>query len=257
MIPISIEFDDLVGEFDLSQRELEGLIDHSVKELAVQFGKAWEDEAKYNLAGTRNQYIQGLVVGDEGIFKGSVSLVGFLPNAIESGLSAFDQKQGFSQSNKRKMKKDGGWYLTVPFRHATPDALGESSVFSSVLPPEVYSVMKSKRGNPITGRKVLSRGELPAQHRIPSTRKAIQVGSQNFLKYKHKSAKYEGLRKNESVKGGSYGTFRRVSDKSDTNAWIHPGILARNFAEQAFNNFDIDRTLDIIVDEYLVSLGVL
>jgi hypothetical protein len=37
---------------------------------------------------------------------------------------------------------------------------------------------------------------------------------------------------------GMYNVFRRVSDKSDPNSWIHPGFKSKDFLSQVSNKID-------------------
>ena len=129
IVPIQIDTGDLSSEFDLSSRDLDGLKAYVIQELSVGLAENWQSQAALGLRGARSEYIAGLKVFEEGRFKGGVQLIGWLPNAIESGLAAFDMKVGFYRSPKAKRKKDGGVYLVIPHRLAAPESLGESQVF--------------------------------------------------------------------------------------------------------------------------------
>jgi len=49
----------------------------------------------------------------------------------------------------------------------------------------------------------------------------------------------------------TYMTFRRVSDKSDENSWIHKGFEAHNFMEKALEESQVDKVFAECRDEFL------
>ena len=49
-------------------------------------------------------------------------------------------------------------------------------------------------------------------------------------------------------------TFRRVSDKSDPNSWIHPGFDARKFMDKALDQTQIPQVVDMVLDNFLSQL---
>lgn len=265
MIPLYIDIRDLIAEFNLSQSDAFRFIDSAVKDVAAAFYYEWGMKAKNSLSSTRNQYINSLQVVDDGLFKASVILRydNKLVKMIEEGASPFDMKRGFKNSSKVKYSKDGGWYLTVPFRYAASTSLGEDEIFSGILPPSVYEVAVRKEtdipyysGSRSSG---LKTEELPAQHREPNVRAYIPETKTTpaFEAYKNKTAQFAGLIK---VKDGTTGqtrgymTFRRVSENSDKNSWIHKGLLKRDFAQQALESLDIEKIIDFSRDKFLKSL---
>lgn len=256
--PIKIDTSALSREFSLSKREVDGLIGFTVKRITAQIAKNWETEAKNNLQKTRFDYIQGLYVGEEGPLVGIVGLKGWLPNAIEQGLQPFDQKIGFSKSSKA-IRKNNSWYLTIPFRYATAGSVAESSVFSGTLPEEIQEIYNEENVKPVQiGSFFLEKNtpmkNVPEEFSKPGRREAIPE-SRAFQEYQHKTSMFEGLIKSELKNNSQYVTFRRVSDKSDPNSWIHSGIEARHFAEKAVNNPNINFEIQKSIDKYLQSLG--
>lgn len=264
MIPVLIDTSTVAAEFSLSSQDAKDMVSFVVKELTARFAKSWDDEAKRALKSTRQLYRSSLVVGEQGPFTGYVMLVNKLSNMIESGASPFDIKVGFARSSKAKRTAGGGWYLTVPFRHATPGALGENEVFSNIMPTSVYAVAKKleptvstlggvKRGGS------LQVNQIPSPHNIPRTRAMIVTKSKTFEEYKHKHSIYEGMQRSqktyEKATQGSYVTFRRVSSNSDKNSWIHKGIEARRLSDKALANTNIPHEVDMAVDNFLTRLG--
>ena len=265
MIPVFIDTRDVSAEFNLSREDVNAMISSTIKGITATFARNWDNVAKQALKSTRQIYRSSIVVGEEGPFTGYVMLVNSLPNMIESGASPFDMKIGFSQSSKRKSSKGGGWYLTIPFRMASPGSLGESEAFSSVMPQSVYNAVKSNQsqqtamGGTVQQGRGLSPSQIPAEFQIPKSRAMIQTQDRVFEEYKHKHSIYEGLRKGsktyENATQGQYGTFRRVSSRSDANSWIHKGLAAQNLAERAMAMTNVPYEVDRTVDNFLKSLG--
>ena len=259
MIPITIDATELGQQFNLSQKEIDGLMSFIVKGVTARFAMLWEEQAEKNLKSTRNEYIRSIYVGEEGPFVGFVKLTGMLPNMVEQGSQPYDEKEFFGKSDKRKFNKKGEWYLTIPFRHAWAGALGESSVFTNILPNEIWSIVKNFEPPSNKGER-LNLGAIPGEYAIPKVRPEIVVENKVFEEYTHKNSIYEGLQREEQkysqASQGQYVTFRRVSENaSDSNSWINGGIQAYNLAEKALDKLDIGREGEIAVDNYLQSIG--
>jgi hypothetical protein len=238
MINLAIDMSDFIDQSSLSEMEIDGFKSLLLDRLADGFKEKWQDEVNSNLHSTRREYERGMFVDrpdDSTVVMGVIATKSRLAVDLELGKEAFDEKQGFANSAKRTMKKDGeGWFLTIPFRHAVPTALGEASSFNSVMPLSVYLLAR-------TANRPLKLGQLPVGQQVKEVRPAIQVGGKTFGAYQHKSARYEGLfRFEDKDEGrGQYMTFRRVSDLSDPNSWIHPGFLPRNFLGKALEKTDV------------------
>jgi len=166
-----------------------------------------------------------------------------LVKMLEEGCSAFDEKIGFSQSDKKKIKKDKGWYLTIPLTHGTPNTTGE--FVGPPMPVEIHKEMLKKPTDvpTTTGMRTegLKLGEIPDEYQPPKSRALIEATgtNQRWEEYKHKASIYAGIIKTTSSVTGQSGyiSFRRVSDKSDPDSWIHPGFEERNFMDKALDEF--------------------
>ncbi len=250
MIPIAIDISQFAETFAIPEDDIRTFTNNVVSEVATEFSMYWEKEAGA-LGSARDEYMNSIYVERVGSDAYEVGLRGWLPNSIESGVSAFDMKTGFKNSNKVKYNKDGEWYLTIPFRFATPGALGESTVFTSKMPSEVYEKAKG-----LQPREQLAKKDVPKEFQIPKVRKGAITESKVFKDYQQKHSIYEGIQKKQSqtAKGTTYMNFRRVSENSDPDSWIHTGIDARNFAESALGKMDIPATVDKIVRKYIDSL---
>jgi len=254
MEPIIIDFSQVADEFNLDRKIVNDLIDFVIKKLTARVAYNWESLARQTLHATRWQYINSLKVGEAGPRTGYVKLIGVVPNMVEQGVSPFDMKEGFSHSKKAKMKVNGGWYLTIPFRWATPGALGESEVFSGVMPDEIYKIVKSKPQG-----KGLKISDIPPDLRINRTRAMVVSKSKTFEAYQHKSPIEAGIVRlpniNPTLNQGTYFSFRRVSDLSDPDAFIHTGITARNLSQKALTITNVPFEVQKSTDRFLHELG--
>jgi hypothetical protein len=186
---------------------------------------------------------------------------------LENGVGAFDMKQGMMKSAKVKYTKTGGWYMTIPFRFATSDAIGENESFSSVMPQEIYDLVKNfspqktQIGGNSKSAESLKSGDIPNQFIAPKSRNSVinETLNKTFDAYTHKSSIYEGMQKSsktyEGGQGSSYNSFRRVSGNSDPMSWIHSGIQRYNLSQQAIENTDVDLIIDNTVDKLLSEMG--
>ena len=270
LIPIVISIDDIQAEYQsLTVDQIEQMIDNVVKGLTVRFASSLEHNAEQSLHSTRSRYIRNIRVIDSGRLEGTVLLdysKDPLVQMIEEGADAFDIKQGLLNSPKVKVGKKGGKYITVPFRFATPGAVGEAEVFTSQLPIPVYQVVKSKiQDIPVSGGGVCSAGlklsEIPVAFQTPKTREKIvdTAGNTLFEEYVNKHSIYEGVVKTNDPTTGqnTYNSFRRVSEKSDKNAWIHPGITAHNLVEKTLGEFSLPTEVGAQLDIQLQRLNLI
>jgi hypothetical protein len=237
MIPISIDVSGVVQALTLKAEQAEALAASVLDRVVTSFANDWRALAGRKLKQTRSEYMNAIYVQQEGPRAAVVGLKGWLPNAVEKGIDPFDEKEGFAASQKKKLKKNGGWYVTVPFRFATPYAVADSSIFSQTMPTAVYEVAKS-----LPAGTALKTKNLAPQLQNLGVRKEVYSAQreQVYHSYQHKSSIYDGMQRKERNGGGSmYVTFRRVSDTSDQNSWIHSGIRARNLAAETLQSFPI------------------
>jgi len=259
MSPLQFDFSDLREEFNMSQKDVDGLLDYTVKEITAAYAQEWENQASQNLHSSRNLYMRSIIVSDPGQFKGAVELVNDVPNMIESGRPPFDMKPTLINGKKAKTGKNGKKYNTVPYSIGNPEALEEN--FSTIMPKKVYEAIKDKPQdiNIVGGVRSagLTKAELPEQYREPVTKTVFDPKSQTFQEYTHKNSIYEGIirQKSNVTKQNSYVSFRRVSENSDPLSWLHPGFVAMNLADKAYRQFDIASVSTRAIDEYLIKAG--
>ena len=257
MLPINIDISEVVDEFTLTASQSQSLGKSIIDSIVQEYTSVWNKEVEENLHSTRQIYKKAMIV-----WRNSPTEAEFvlsyqdspLVKMLEDGSPPFDQKPFFENSPKAKRKVNGGWYLTIPFRHATSSALAESSVFSSVLPNDVYKVAKEKAPA------ALKRRDLPEQYQKLGVSPGVVSNGVSLPEYQHKSAQYEGLvRINVSStkreNRGGYFTFRRVSDKSSANSWIYGGLAALKLMDKALVRADISNVADRAINDFLKNIS--
>lgn len=255
ILPISIDLRDLVEEFSLTESQIEFLGSSIIDRVIVEYSTRWEDLVNRELKKSRSEYKRAMFMerpSNMEVIFGLMARESPLAIMVEEGVSPFDEKIGFKNSDKTKQKKDGGWYLTIPFRHATPEAVAESGIFASIMTKDIYKVAKqSTRPLKIT--------DLPEKHRLPGIRKEINTPNLVVPEYIHKTPQYKGLVKiniqssDKEVRSG-YFTFRRVSDKSDPNSWWNTGIVPRKLMDRALEQADISKVAQMAIDNFLEKI---
>lgn len=259
VVPINIDLKPLIERFRIDKEDIRPLVTSMLNAITQRIESQWKKEAN-SLGGTRAQYQEGIYVQKLDYNSAIVGLSGWLPNAIEQGISAFDMKIGFEKSNKKmitlKVDKNGntesGWYLTIPFRQAVAGSLGESQAFSNIMPPSVTKVARNLEIGAY-----IKESMLPPRYKVERGLRPEVTGRDGkvYETYEHKRSIYEGIQKSGTAQHTGYVSFRRVSNNSDKNSWIHTGIQAHNFFEKAITNAQLSDVRDREVDKFLDSLG--
>lgn len=237
MIKVTGQF---IGEIDFSEltEATTTAIDALVGQVANSALGRWDQLARETLKTGRSDYLKGLQDTDSfkqtGRHEYEIALVGFLPNALESGMDKLDLKPGLLGGKSAKVGRSGFRYATVPFRHfassKTADRAPQPS-FAKELKDIVQKtglnrVGRDAAGKPITGKVKTVTGT---------------AGVVKKLKAYHATTPLEGLTKYQHVspKGAVSSqlmTFRTVSDSPSAKAaaarrgvswdasWTHPGL---------------------------------
>lgn len=255
ILPINIDLQEVIEEFSLNENQSFFLGSTIIDRIVEEYTLRWEELVDRNLHQSRGEYKRAMFIDRSSpldVTFGLSERESKLALMVEEGASAFDEKIGFEKSNKTKVKKNGGWYLTIPFRHATPNAVAESGIFNSILPKDVYNIAAQNT-------KPLKRTQLPDNQQLPGRRKEINLPGLVVPEYIHKTAKYEGLVKvniasTDREKRSGYFTFRRVSDVSDPNSWWNGGLVPQKLMNKALEVAQIDKVADIAIDKFLQNI---
>jgi len=230
---IKMDFSERADRFGLDQSQADAMVSFVVDALVEEYRNAWTDEIGQSLHSTRPEYERGIFAEK---LDNNTAVIGLTPRQsklammIEDGANVFDMKEGFKNSKKAKNAGTSDWYLTIPFRWATAEALAESSVFANRMPSEIQAIVKRNQGAP------LMQSQIPQQFK--------KMGWNPTTGTLHVSNIYEGLQRKGAgstvtEKRGNYFTFRRVSEKSQFGSWIHPGFEARRLMDKAFDKIDV------------------
>lgn len=258
---IDININEFLSGINESVPDLQSIAQQALDDVTNEVYEAWRSQAQTHLKSTRNNYINGLQIYQEGPLKNVIVLTGDFNNSIESGMTAFDMKEHFRKSGKVRYSKDGSWYLIIPFRFATPGALGENEAFSSVMPKQIYDL--AKKLNPVKSDSSGMDKQGDTLIDIPSSLNEQKIRAsftdmmtkKTYPQYQHKSSIYKGIQKQQKTyeKGSSsqYNSFRTASAKSDPNSWIHRGIAAYNLADKAVESVDVGAIVDFSIQRGL------
>jgi len=244
MINFQFDISDVLIEFESMASRSSELKGYILDKLTDDFMYRWEQNVNKELKSTRNEYKKAMFVEypEEG-----TAIIGLTPREsqlalmIEDGASSYDMKEGFKKSNKKTQKDGGGWYLTIPFRHATSEAVGESMAFSGKMTPELQKEVKRQ-------------GTLKDLSRLPDEYQKIL--SNPTTGTPHKSPVVEGMKRidissTDKENRSGYFTFRRVSDNSEEGSWQHPGFEAREFIDKTVKEMPFDSIVNMAIDEFL------
>ena len=241
-IPIYLNLDGIIEEFGLTQENILLLSNEIIDKVANEIVSTIRKNVQSTAKSSRQIYLDNLKIEKIDEQTREIVLSGWLANAIESGTPSFDMKEGFKRSSKVKYNNKGKWYLTIPFDFSTPTSSGESG---TLMPKEIYSIVKKQTT-------WLKKSQIPESYNSLKTKEIIRGG--NKEEYTHKSSIYEGIKKNDS---GNYQSMRRVGEASDTNAFIHPGIIKKDYFGQALLELDpiIPIITSDIIDNFLEDIG--
>ena len=249
MLSFSIDMGDTISEFSLGREETDSLCDYTLDRVVDEFMTQWETLINGDLRNTRDEYKKGIYTERPDPRTAIIGLNGReakLAMMIEEGHEAFDEKAGFAASEKRHVKDDGeGWWLTIPFRHASSEA-----IMSMKVPGEEITVQDLMKQGATLGPE-----DLPAPFDETLTH-SLQLNNGSVISYRHKAPIYEGMKRENinsvvTERRGGYFTFRTVSDKSDPEAFIHPGFTARKFMDRALNSDKLLKAADAAIQEWL------
>lgn len=257
MIDIAIE--QLVPNtlLNLASKEV---FEELLTNIATAAQAKWMSLARQKLSGqSREAYLNGIQPIEVTVGSRVITLVGWLPNAIEQGQDPYDMRTTLlgPKSRLRRLAAGGGVYGRVPFRHGTPGTVGmagapmgrqygptgpESRAIGDRMTTgaarsmgeRIYKAAKRLKGSiqKGVGGKTKWGGRLPkgmAPKLLPD--KLQRPTGINI----HKTDIFAGMVRvrhtYEKATQPKYMTWRTIST-NNPEGWHHPGIEARHFAEQ-------------------------
>ncbi len=165
---------------------------------------------------------------------------------LEEGVDPFDLKKMLETSSKVKISKEGKRYLRVPFKHSV-----ESMESAGIDPREFQQLATSQKQTRLVvdarrryewGDRLKDMGDLGKRRKFFSgmgDKFAAERGVRGrTVDYTWKTSPFENVVRFKENHGSSYMTFRTISENSDPDSWIHPGIRATHIAEMAVSNVE-------------------
>lgn len=231
------------ADFDQAKAAIMAAMPHSVdrERILKGIGAAalghWKKKATLTVRSTRRDYINGLAL-EETPETTAIHLDGTVPNMVEWGWPGGDMREWMLRSKRAKQGKKGP-YLTIPFRHGSPETTGAN--VGPEMPAAVYEVAKrlkatvSRPGRGVSthgGRTTLWGQRLHAG--MPMSAQARKILTRKEKPW-HTNPIHEGMvRKAKTISNGSqqttgYTTFRTISAHTNEPGkhWVHPGIRPR------------------------------
>lgn len=247
MLTFAIDLSDTIREFTLIPEEIDSMCDYVLDRTVDEIMMKWMDLVNGELHTTRDEYKRAMYSDRPDTRTAIIGLAARdskLAMMIEVGAEAFDEKTGFANSDKKRLTKEG-WYLTIPFRHAISE-----SIMGMDVPGMDTTVLDLMRTGATIGPE-----ELPAPHDEILTHE-LKLNTGTLISYKHKAPIYAGMHRRNiastmNEKRGGYFTFRRVSNNSDEQAWIHPGFRPHAFMDRALQQMEAGAVVDAAVQEWL------
>ena len=163
---------------------------------------------------------------------------------LEEGFEPFDLKKMLSTSAKVKVGKDGKRYLHIPFEHSTSE-LKEAGVYEearglrqSRITTIVRNTARGDQRSYEWGGRLKGMGDLGRRSKVFPVTTDLARAIGGSVKYTWKTSPFEGIVRFQAGPGpqSRYSSFRTISENSNPQAWIHPGIQASHIAEKAINS---------------------
>lgn len=246
IISVKTDLEALGYNLDALSTGVQEAIKIQVGQLAAAARGEWIRLAQSRLSTSREEYIAGLrraesfkrySRGTTDVYE--ITLVGQFPNDLEFGRGSFDMKSvrpGWLGGKKAKPTKDGGSYVTIPFRHSTSNSprfnyTGKAAkIDDPTLKQQLRTTVKEygldRMVRTATGKVVagnvqslggkLNYGTGPGQ---------IHPYLKGLTRYQQPMSGMVGGKQRGT---GQLMTFRRMSTNSKPDSWIHPGLDAAN-----------------------------
>lgn len=133
-------------------------------------------------------------------------------DVVENGRPAYDIKIGFAKSDRRKRKKNGGWYMTVPFTTNKEDD-GSTSIVNSKN-NNINAIIKK------VGEYKDDSGQIRARY--------------DYSQDKRTTGRGNAFKAPQKIKGGkvTYSYMKFVTASDTSSGWIYPQVPAHKIAEK-------------------------
>ena len=231
-----------------------GLVEAVLTDLAESAWLKWRNIAARELHTSRQTYINGIQSPEVRPGERVLTLVGWLPNAIESGIDGFDLRRTLLENPNARARRpildengqQVGWYANIPFRHGTPGTTGlagqpmgrpyEKGMRQGWMDPDaarefgkqVYAAAKRLRTK---GTKRKTKGRMTLPEALAGPKLAEHHSTSIYTGMKRVRKPYVNKRTGKTTVQSQYFTWRRIST-TNRDGWMHPGIEPRNFSKR-------------------------
>jgi hypothetical protein len=220
----------------MSDQFIETVLD----DVATAARAKWIRLAQTELHSSKRDYIDSIQDVEGSGNERIIALVGWLANAVENGMEAYDLRDTLLGGGKGKKSKDGHRYRAIPFRHGTPGSGGQGGtpMGSRMGPQGGQSLAWASQGQASRlGKRIYAAAKQLEQGSRLRTSERRRKGFIQVPKLApwHKTDIFSGMTKVRKTYAAAtqsqYMTFRTISDANPAG-WIHPGIQARHLARQ-------------------------
>lgn len=250
MIHIDIDLSSILELNQTLKPKIDKALQDAARDVSIQAHAKIVELAQQHLHSTRKKYIDSLSIKQE---NESTWIIALDKKAlwIEEGMEEHEMVDDLLKSKKTKTSKDGSRYLSVPFEHKKGPT--EQTPYQKSLTDTIKAEMKKRNipygnlemdrdGKPKMGllhkfdimKNPLKTGEGPGQGKGAVGQVRQGPTGIPFLQgvrvYQKMVADQTGkLHPQKSIM-----TFRTVSSKhKGTGRWVHPGLKAKLFFDQA------------------------
>ncbi|HUV65957.1 MAG TPA: hypothetical protein VMW24_18830 [Sedimentisphaerales bacterium] len=234
------------------------MMESIIDDLAEGARAKWISLARSELTSAKEDYIRGIQPVESKPGERVITLVGWLPNSVESGIGGYDMRMTLLGPGKGKRNASGGYYRAIPFRHGTP---GSQGLAGAPMGSQHAGQMGSERARQM-GQDIwdVAKRLRPSKQAQPRSRTSwgdrLRAGMAPKLKPHHKTDIFAGMVKvkhtYQKASGNKYMTFRTIST-SNPEGWMHPGITGRHLSEQV--EAWIERTAPVMLKRALEGFG--
>jgi hypothetical protein len=250
MIHLNFDVSPLLTMKDALRPQVEKALQAAARDLAVQTHAHITEQVQEKLHSTRDKYLEHLKVSEVSKDTWIITL-DQKAMWIEAGMDEHEMLDDLLSSPKAKTAKDGSKYLVVPFEHKkgptqqTPAQNDLTATVKKELSKRKIPYGKIETdpaGNPKTGllhsldimKLPIKNVEGPGMGKGPLGQ--VRQGPTGIPYLQGIRIYQNDIKKKDGSSGvkRSIMTFRVASSKhKGTGRWVHPGLQARNFFEEA------------------------
>lgn len=205
-----------------------------------------QKEANKKLDTTKSNYLNSLNIKVENsVLIVEIDKDNWLANAVESGISPFNMKDGHLKSPKAKIGKSGYRYMRIPIGKKESPVKDHLSEISQEYQRRINEVLSNKPKFSLSKTTVKPTGQVYESQKLMTTDPMLQ-GFYRTRVHESVEAVYSG----KSKPKWEFVMFRTMSENPlSRSKWDHPGIQG-NYILKSTERWLIN-SIDDIVDEFI------